>query len=375
MTLLVEKGTFTKTTSTSVPVSQQVTLTNGSLTPKLLILWTTGQTTIDGTYRDDSRISYGFSDGTNDACQAYRMDESAESESYVFHDNAVISIINLTTNAIVSQADVSAFGAGSFTLNWSVQSNTEALHIHYIVAGGTDITNVSVVSTTKTDVNTGNHSWNGSGTVFTPYFGLMMTGADGFTTTNTIAAGADRGLFCIGAAKSTSKRWVIWGRDETIGTSDCDMYINPSACLASCSNTAGTITYLADFVSFDNAAGGGITVNVSDGATGATERLAFLLVKGASWDCGVFQQRSGTGTQNVTIASGVDPEIVFLGGINTATDATVTANFYVGIGASDGTNEGASYIGNTNALGTFAAVNSNLNTKVYRISTPNATAS
>ena len=69
MTLLVEKGTFDKTTSTSTPVDQTVTLSNGSLTPKLVILWTTGQTTNDGTYVNDARISYGFSDGTNDGCQ------------------------------------------------------------------------------------------------------------------------------------------------------------------------------------------------------------------------------------------------------------------------------------------------------------------
>jgi hypothetical protein len=139
MTLLVEKGTFTKTTTTTgLPFTQTVNLSNGSLTPKLLILWTDGQTTSDGTYVNDSRWSYGFSDGTNDACQALRVDESAELESYSFRSDSVICIINLTTNAIVSQADVSSFNAGNFILNWTVQSNTEAMHIHYIVAGGTN---------------------------------------------------------------------------------------------------------------------------------------------------------------------------------------------------------------------------------------------
>lgn len=374
MTLLVEKGTFTKTTSTSTPVSQQVNLANGSLTPKLLILWTGGQTTSDGTYRDDNRWSYGFSDGTNDACQALRLDESAEVESYSFHDNAVCVIINLTTNAIVSQADVSAFAAGSFTLNWSVQSNTEALHIHYLVAGGTDITNVSVVNTTVGSTTTGNKSYNGSGTTFTPDFALTMTGADSYATANTLVNSTDVGLLCVGAARSTSKEWVMFGREETVATSDCDMYLDPDACVAACSITDGSITFLGNFISFDSAAGGGITINVSNAAEASTKKLAFLLVKGAQWDCGAFQQRNGTGTQDVTLPTDFDPQLVFLGGINSASSATVVANDYLCLGASDGTNEGAVYGGNTNALGTYAAVNSNIHTKVYRMSTPNATA-
>jgi hypothetical protein len=373
LTLLVEKGTFTKTTSTSTPVSQQVTLANSSLTPKFIILWTAGHTAFNS-YQDDSRVSYGFSDGTNDACQAYVMDESLESERYTFRSDSIICIISLTAASIVSQADISGTAAGSFTLNWSVQTDTNALNIHYLVADGTDITNVSVVSTTVGSTGTGNLSFNGSGTTFTPDFALCMTGADGYATINTLSSGADQSLFCIGAAKSTSKRYVIWGRDETVATSDCDMYLDPAACLAACSISAGTITFLADFVSFNNAAGGGITVNVSDGADATTKKLAFLLIKGGQWDCGTFQQRNGTGTQDVTIESSILPKLAFLGGINSATSASVQANFYLGIGASDATNEGCSYFGNTNALGTFAAVRNDLNTKVYRNATPNATA-
>ncbi|HEX2472701.1 MAG TPA: hypothetical protein VHJ59_08120, partial [Nitrososphaera sp.] len=318
-------------------------------------------------------MSYGFSDGTNDACQAQRTDESAEVESVTMRDDSVIAIIDLATNAIVSQADVSAFAAGSFTLNWSVQSDTTAMQIHYMVAGGTDITNVGVVSAAIGDINTGNHSYNGSGTTFTPDFALMMTGSENYNTVNVLNTSNDRSVICIGAAKSTTQRWVMWGRDETVGISDCDMYITSTRCLSECSSATGAIVGDGDFVSFDNAAGGGITVNITDAFTNAGNRLAFLLVKGGTWDCGTFQQRSGTGTQDVTIATGLDPELVFLGGINSATSGTVVANCYLGIGGSDGTNEGCSWTGCLNASSVFVTANTGLNTKVFRQATPLAT--
>lgn len=376
MTLLVEKGTFTKTTSTSTPVSQQVNLSNGSLTPKIIILWTAGQTGFGG-HTDDTCLSYGFSDGTNDACQAYVMDESLETERYSFRDDSIICIISVTANSIVSQADVSATAAGSFTLNWSVQSDTNALEIHYMVADGTDITNVSVISKAFGSIINGNQSYTGSGTTFTPTFALAMTGADGYTTMNTLESGNDRGFFCLGAAKSTTQRWVMWGRDETATTSDCDMYINPSAMLSHCSTSTGAVTCLGDFVSFDNAAGGGITINLVDAPGSSSSRFVLMLINGGEWDCGTFQQRSGTGTQDVTLTpSDLNPELVFLGGIGSATSASVVANFYLGIGGSDGTNEGAIWVGNTNGLGTFQTARTDVNTKVYiQSNAPAATAS
>jgi hypothetical protein len=304
------------------------------------------------------------------------MDESAESERYTFRDDSIICIIDLATAAIVSQGTISAVAAGSFTINWTVQTDTNALNIHYEVIGGSDITNVSVVSAAIGSTATGNRSFTGSGASWTPDFALCMSGTEnngvGY---NTLTSSTDTAFFCIGACDPVNE-WVAWARDETVATSDTDMYINPSACLATCSTADGTITFLANFVSFDNAAGGGITVNVTDGAANTTCRVAFLLVKGGLWECGTFQQRSGTGTQDVTFGEAhLDPELVFLAGINSASSATVVANSYFAIGASDGTNEGASWWGNQNGQGTFITSHVDVNDKVYRQGAPAATAS
>lgn len=376
MALTVERGTFTKTTSTSIPVSQTVTLVDSTLTPKAIILFTTGQTAGD-TFTDDARFSYGFSDGTNDACQAFRMDESAKAETYVWHNDSIISIHDLVGAGEISVATVSSVAAGSFTLSWTAQTDTNALIIHYIVIGGSDILNASVVNGTVVDTNTGNHSWNGTGTTFTPQFALTMTGADSLGTLNTINSSLDRATISIGATDGTNQ-WVVSGRDETVATSDCDMYIDNAACMANHDPANGAIDYLANFVSFNNAAGGGITLNVTNGATATTQPVAFLFFESSSttgFECGTFQQRSGTGTQDITFTNTLlDPSLVFLGGINSASNATLVGNMYLGFGSADGTRQGCGYFGNTNAVATFTAVSSGSSTKVYRIATPAATA-
>lgn len=375
MTLLVEQGSFTKTTSTSTPVDQTVTLSNGSLTPKVIWLWTGGQTTNDGTYADHSRTCYGFSDTATDVCFSTRVHETSELETNVYRNDSVIAIIDIGTNTIVSQADVSSVGAGNFHLNWSTQSNTSAMVIHYMVAGGTDITNVSVFQTTVGATTTGNKSYNGSGTTFTPDFGMMITGPDGTQAINTVGSSADNSAFSIGAMKSTTARWCIWKRDETVGTSDSDMFHSASLVSFQGSNTTGAQVGAADFVSFNSAAGGGITINVTDGYPQTTAIFMFLLIKGGVWDVGAFQQKSGTGTQDVTLASGQDPELVFLGGINSATTGSVQISSHMGLGGSDGTHSGALFAGSTSDLATYQTATSTLNTKCYRISTPAATAS
>lgn len=383
MALLVEKGVFTKTTSTSTPVSQQVNLNNGSLTPKFIILWTNGLTT-DGTYTENIVWSYGFTDLTNYACQTMTaLDNSTtQNESYSWNNNCLISICTPTgTPAQVSRATVSSVAAGSFTLSWTVQSDTNATVIHYIVGGGDDITNVSAVSTTVGDINTGSHSYTGTGTSFLPNFALTMTGTctASALSANTLAVGLDYATLNIGAARTTSEQFCMSGRTETIGTADTDMDLHNNACLLGLNTTDGTEQFLADFTQFDDAAGGGITVNVSNGAPAAGVYLGFLFVKTTSqtaFEVGTFQQRSGTGTQDVSFTNtALDPELVFLAGINSATVNASVVNNYLCIGAADGTRQGCTWCGDQNAASNMINTSVNLTSQVYRQATPNATAS
>lgn len=321
--------------------------------------------------------SYGWSNGTNHTCQATRTHETNENEAYIMRNDAIISILSLTANSEVSRASVSATAAGSFTLSWGVQSDTTAMVIHYQVIGGTDITNVSVFNSTTQNFSTGNHSWNGTGTTFTPDFALtMQTPANGTPVINTIAGGTDQSVISIGAAASTTKQWQIMARSETAAAEDSDQYLDNGSCIGSMNISTGVIQYRGVFVSFNNAAGGGITINVTTAASN-TGQNAFLLVKGGKWDCNVFQQPVTTGTQNVSLTdSTVVPKLVQMMGIGSATEGTVVLHHYLGIGGADGTREGNCWNGSTSDLPNFQTARSCDTGKLYRQGgAPNATAS
>jgi len=318
---------------------------------------------------------YGFSDTVNDICISMRSHEGNENDQYVFRNDAIISILSLTVaNSEVSRADISAVAAGSFTLNWSVQSDTTAMVFHYEVIGGTDITNVSVFNGTHQNFSTGNHSYNGTGTTFTPDFALTVCSSDANVPANTIQNGVQRNHVSIGVATSTTKQWVFCGREATATTSNTAQFLKTGSCLCALTSASDSVAYEGTFVSFNSAAGGGITINITNAAQNVTQ-IGFLLVKGGKWGVDVFQQRSGTGTQNVTLAdSTVTPRLVQVVGINSATTGTVVPHAYLGIGSSDGTREGNTYTGNTDALATWVTSRSTDTGKLYRNGTPFATA-
>jgi hypothetical protein len=376
LTLLVEKGTFTKRTTAS-PGTQTVNLVDSTLTPKVIWLWTSGQTTSNGTYEDHMLWSFGWSDTVNDVCESARWHETNENEAYVMRNDAIISIMSMTAGSEVSRADVSAVAAGSFTLNWSVQSDTNAMVVHYMVAGGTDITNVSAFQSTMQNTSTGNHSWNGTGTTFTPEFAMTMAMQDVTSLAiNTISNIVDNSQISVGAATGTSNQFVVVGREETSTTSDASMHFWNNICIGSINPTSGAFAYGGPFVSFNNAAGGGITVNITTAASNVNP-VAFLLIKGGKWDVKTFQQPAATGTQNVTLTdSTVTPKLVGLIGIGSATANANVANHYIGIGGSDGTREGNCWNGDTALLGTWQTARSTDTGKVYRQGgAPAATAS
>lgn len=273
---------------------------------------------------------------------------------------------------------MSSFGTGFFGLNWSTQTDTNAVVYHYIVVGGDDITNVSVVETATGQSNSGQYSYNGTGTSFQPDFALCMVssaGYGGLTGVNSFNVSGDFAKIAIGACTSTSRQFAIVARTESIGTADTDMYHSGTLCMADLNIGSGALVHDAAFVSFNNAAGGGITVDCNIPAFD-TDRYAFLFVKGGAWEAGVFQQRSGTGTQDVTFANtALTPKLIQLAGINSASTDTSVVNNYVGIGATDGTRQGCCWCGDQNGAGTMVVTRANSTSQVYRQATPNATPS
>lgn len=380
MTLLTEKGTFTKETSNVDGTDQTVTLSNGSLTPKVLWLWSTGQTS-NAAYAEDWMVSFGFSDGTNDACVAGAAEdnETTSDTGGIIRNDSVCVILDATTTptTINAQADVVSFSAGQFVLNWAV-SDAVASIIHYMVIGGTDITNVKVTShLLGPTAGTGNESFTGVG--FQGDFINILCGAGSTTglvhqAVNTASA---NWAVSIGAATSSSARWVFGGNSEdNVGNADTYNYKEIDAIHAAWDSTTAADNMLGDFVSFDS---DGFTINYSElffDEPGVS--FASLVIQGGLWNVGNGTAPAATGQQTVNTTAGRDPEAVMLftwGDTTTQSAGTGEAQNRISIGGADNDlNEGCISTHDADAGGNMVNTRISLVDKIICAHTANATA-
>lgn len=379
MSVLVEKGTFTKINTVA---TQTVNLSNSSLTPKAIILWG-AQVTANGTYNEGLSWHYGFSDGTNDACMSWVSEDATDptDTGNAHWSSAVINMyVPTDSGSTQARADLSSFAAGQFTLNWSINSSSSWV-IHYMVIGGAGITNAFVLNTTAGTTSTGNASYNGVG--FQGNFVHAIVGSIAGATAqaiNTLGAGSFGAAGYIGAATSSSARWCLGiadddGINQGGGTSTVAFrYYQNDKFLIAYNNNDGSVNCEADFVSFIP---DGITINWTDapGATGLT--LAFLVIAGGTWDVGDFAGNNTTNNQTVSITSGATPRglMIFSDG-DTTTDsgATGEAHCRITIGGTDGTNQGCIWGGSQDTTSPMITARISLTDALIRTATTNATA-
>ena len=374
MTLLVEKGTFVKETSNVDGTDQTVTLTNSSLTPKVLWLWTTGQTS-NAAYAENWMVSYGYSDGTNDACIAGASEdnETASDSGGIIRNDACCVILDAATTptTINAQADVVSFNAGNFVLNWAVSDAIGSI-IHYMVAGGTDITNVKVTShAVPAGAGTGNESFTGVG--FQGDFINIL----GSLNNQTVNIGGSSWNFSIGAATSSTARWAFGGDSEDgAPTSDTYNYKEITACHLMWNDITGTVLTVGDFVSFD---ADGFTINYSTNLTDVVQPFASLVIKGGLWNVGNGTAPATAIDQTINTTSGRDPEGVMFftwGDTTTSSAGTGEPQNRVCIGGADNSlNQGCISTHDTDAAGTMINTSISLTNALIRVHTANATAS
>jgi hypothetical protein len=356
-----EKFSFTKITTVA---SQEINLT-GAFQPKALILWTNGNT---GTvFQEHYNWSFGFSDGTTDACVSSESEDNAGSALYknVIRNDAIIWLYD-EAQVNISKADVTSFDADGFTLNWSVNgSGNPAAIIHGIAIGGTDITNVIVDLETAGTTATGNKAYTGAG--FQADFGMFIADWDSYNVQSTSSNN-----MIIGCAKSTTKRWCVDCNTEGAATMDTWGYHRNDKCMVMLSQT-GAVDEEADFVSFDT---NGVTFNWTNAPGFTTDAIAMLLIKGGQWDAGTFTQRDNTGSQAITTA-GIDTHkgaFFATHGDVLSTSGTAQSHHRLSVGGADGTRQGYATAHDTDAAGTSIIAKIQNTNGILRTITANATA-
>ena len=109
---------------------------------KALIVYSVNAS-VQNTFLDEFKFSYGFSDGTNQRVIGIQQDDAAAtSNANTSWASAIVNIIDGTAGTTAG-ATVSFGATDGFTLTWSPNDTTTPF-IHYIAWGGSDITNVKV---------------------------------------------------------------------------------------------------------------------------------------------------------------------------------------------------------------------------------------
>jgi hypothetical protein len=258
------------------------------------------------------------------------------------YSNRALQINSNGTPTQVTRVSAVAFNAApNMVLTWSTQP-VSAWIIHYILLGGTDITNVFVGKHTIV-VAAGAQSITGVG--FQGNW-VMIIGAR-----RQDASGAGAGA-SIGMAVSAAKQWAWTGtvQDGQVASASVNGMANlhSDACLISQVSSTNTDDYVADFTAFT---ADGFDVNFSNAAP-ALQDIYYLVIKGGQWDAGV-QAKPATATTQ-TIVTAFQPKLLGMLLSSPIAVSTYTSNSISTFGATDGTNQGYAGGYHNDAINTVA---------------------
>lgn len=377
MSLVAEKGVITAPTSTGNQTYNLGSAFDGIL-PKAIILWTTDQTAADTT-SDDSIMCIGI--GTyrsSTVAQAYlsywSQGAGAPTASVVCRGRGTGSILktfNADAAAVNQEVDLVSFSSGTpsnFVLNYA-DAPSAAVKIHYLVFGGTDITDALVGEYTPPSAGT------------PPDVALDVTVASGFGQPDFIlfltggAFGnldaAGNGYLGLGVASQSD----LTGRGSSIGETDgsgnmaLGLWQKQRAVLNLSATSADSE---ADLAAVANWPTDGFRL-LWDDISSAGNRNHYLALKGT------FQSAMGVNTALTAGASqdnacGFPPKAAMVFGGNLPTDTAVdTADADLGmygVGATDGTNEGWAGVMQDDAKATSFAKRRHNETKTIQMWTP-----
>ena len=365
MALSCEKGTFALRTTAG---SQTVNLVDTGLTPKLVILWVVNLTATG--YGTPLNFAMGAATAAaQDVCFGMSSDDAAAA-SNTNRRRASTRILHCSSNGNGTsdiEVDTTSFNAGNFIVNVAANATGTAQIIHYLVIGGTDLTNVRVGEITLNTV-TGNQSSTTPG--FQPDLVLFWTCSASATSTA-------NGAFSIGVAKSSSDRMyscIVLDDGNAAGGNPGNVQ-KDTACIGSLDPaTPANQEWEADFVSMD---ANGFTINITD-APGTGWLVGFIAMKFTNPAmCDIFKetQRTSTGTK-VTSGLSVIPKGLFAWGGARAASASIDTGATAGrfsMGGADGTREGCIAIHDTDAADPTQVAQRPVDTKAFATMTADST--
>ena len=269
-------GSFTKISTTG---TQNIAHGLGE-TPKAIILWTNGKT--DENFSTGFLFSFGITDQSR---TSYAV--ASASQHGVTTPNAsrrlaakAISIVQWG-ETLLAEADISAWDANTFTLNWTTNTAGTDYVVHFLAIGGPSVS--SKVYNWAMGEAVGSRSVTGIG--FQP--SLVLHAHLGHDFTAGAGSNAVNGHFGLGVMDATGNQWATssLSLDKAgVGNSDTQRGQQTDGCLYSF-NEGLTVQKKAAYVSMDP---DGFTVNFTNAASPAAGQVISLALGGLSGKAGSF---------------------------------------------------------------------------------------
>ncbi len=312
-------GSFIKTSGASQTVPHGL-----GVAPKAIMFWTEGKT--DENFGIGSLFAFGSTDGTTSASTATGSQDAA-APTYASNRFAskALTIVQ-GGGATLAEADLAAWDATGFTLNWTA-NNAIGYVIHFIAIGGSDVSAKVVLWNAPTVA--GNLAVNTVG--FQPDVVIH-------SLTSQVASpstGAE-GEFVLGVSAGTAaNQWSNSIYSSGASPSVTQRAQSNAASLYMVRNAA--ILRQASFVSMNPT---GFTLNHTAVDAANAHQVFSLALKGMQVRVGAFNKALAAGVQ--TQAVGIRSRLVLLSSVQNVSAAGSVTHARYGVGASDGTNEGSS---------------------------------
>lgn len=330
--VLVDVGSFTKINTVT---TQTVNLNGGKTwTPKCIIFFMTGSDLGSGSWQGNIHQAIGFTAGPSNSYGVAGTSQDNAGTSITDRRIAAKAITILDQNqAATSEADLSSFNAGGFTLNWTTNGVGRTNQVIGYMALGGDIQ--AEVLAWNTGAGTGNKSVS-TGT-FQPD---LVFHASSWINTGDAPVSTTYSYTTLGAMNSTGEQWFVANvaDDAAPGPlSNTSRWQRTDSCLGF-TNAGEASQNRATYVSMDST---GFTVNMV-AAPSSNFRVFSLCIKGVKSKLAAFNKTGAAApvTQSIT-APGWRPTGVLIAYDQDSTNASPNLHSAMSLGASDGTSHRA----------------------------------
>ena len=362
MAMSVKKGTLSAPTG----ATGNQAYTGVGFTPKAILFWGVNSTA-DG-YAANSHFFFGAAISGADRSIALGADDAvATTNTGRKWSSDAINIATGGTPTIDAVATIVSMDVDGFTLNWT-DTATSGWVVHYLAIGGSDITNVAL-GTMSISGSSGTQAVTGLG--FQPeacvFFSNVDTAADPST-----ASGYNFSLGVAAGTGSASQWCMTMSNEDALATSSTSNSFYTDKCAVMGARAGTGMLTDGNMSAFGS---DGFTLNWTTGGAGGAQ-LHYLAIKtsGSLVKAGNETQKTSTGTK-ATTGLGSQPAGVFFGStVDTTTGSFNLAQGKATVGAGDGTNEGAIWVGNQDSTASNSNTNHrNISTKVISMSTEDTT--